>query len=83
MANAPGNDRGGSQMPDVHVVPLASHWACEIDGDIRSIHKTQDEAIEHGRLLAEDQNSELRVHGQNGSIGEKDEHEDEPRDVPG
>jgi hypothetical protein len=57
-------------MPDVHVVPIANHWVCEIDRRIRSIHKTQDEAIEQGRVLAEDENSELRVHGQDGPVRE-------------
>lgn len=60
-------------MPDVHVVPIANHWVCEIDRRIRSIHKTQDEAIEQGRVLAEDENSELRVHGQDGRVREEDD----------
>jgi Uncharacterized protein conserved in bacteria (DUF2188) len=70
-------------MPDVHVVPLANHWICEIDRSIRSIHKTQDEAIKQGRVLAEDQNSELRVHGRDRRIRGRDNHGNDPRDIPG
>ena len=36
-------------MSDVHVVPQASRWGLEVDGDIRSTHDTQDEAMNHGR----------------------------------
>jgi Uncharacterized protein conserved in bacteria (DUF2188) len=33
--------------------------------------------------LAEDQNGELVVHAQDGSIREKDSHGNDPRDIPG
>jgi hypothetical protein len=70
-------------MPDVHVVPSGNLWACEIDANIRSTHETREEAIREGRGLAEDQNSELVVHAQDGSIREKDSHGNDPRDIPG
>jgi hypothetical protein len=70
-------------MPDVHVVPNGNLWACEIDGNIRSTHETQEEAIKEGRGLAEDQNSELVIHGQDGRIREKDSHGNDPRNIPG
>ena len=70
-------------MPDVHVVPSGNQWACEIDGNKRSTHGTQQEAIEKGRGLAEQQNSELVVHGEDGKIREKDSHGNDPRDIPG
>jgi hypothetical protein len=60
-------------MPDVHVIPLADHWICEIDRKISSIHKTKDEAVKQGRVLAEDENSELRVHGEDGGASASDE----------
>jgi hypothetical protein len=69
-------------MPDVHVVPNGNLWACEIDGNIRSTHETQEEAIKEGRGLA-DQNSELVIHGQDGRIREKDSHGNDPRNIPG
>ena len=40
-------------MPDVHVVPQASRWGLEVNGDIRSTHDTQEEAISDGHRLAE------------------------------
>jgi Uncharacterized protein conserved in bacteria (DUF2188) len=70
-------------MPDVHVVPNGNLWACEIDGNIRSTHETQEGAIKEGRGLAEEQNAELVIHGQDGRIREKDSHGNDPRDVPG
>jgi hypothetical protein len=33
-------------MAGVHVVPSGNLWACEIDANIRSMHETQEEAIE-------------------------------------
>ncbi|MGH3340503.1 MAG: DUF2188 domain-containing protein, partial [Propionibacteriaceae bacterium] len=38
-------------MADVHVVPKGDRWACEMNGNTRSIHETQGEAIEFGRHL--------------------------------
>ena len=70
-------------MPDVHVVPSGSLWAVEIDGNVTSMHETQEEAIEVGRGLAEDQNGELVVHAQDGSIREKASHGNDPSDIPG
>jgi Uncharacterized protein conserved in bacteria (DUF2188) len=70
-------------MPDVHVVPNGALWACEIDGNIRSTHETQAEAITEGRGLAEDQSSELVIHGQDGSIRKMDSHGNDLRDIPG
>jgi hypothetical protein len=70
-------------MPDVHVVPSGDRWTCEIGGKKRSTHTTQEEAIRQGRHLAEDQNSELVIHGQDGSIREKDSHGNDPREIPG
>ena len=70
-------------MPDVHVVPSGGQWACEVDGSERSTHASQQEAIEKGRDLAEQQNSELVVHAEDGSIRQKDSHGSDPRDIPG
>ena len=70
-------------MPDVHVVPSGNLWACEIDGHTRSTNETQEEAIKEGRGLAEDQNSELVIRGQDGRMREKDSHGNDPRNIPG
>ena len=70
-------------MPDVHVVPAGDQWACEINGNTRSTHDTQEEAIKQGQGLADEQNAELVVHAQDGSIRGKDSHGNDPRNVPG
>jgi hypothetical protein len=70
-------------MPDVHVVPNGDQWACEVGGEHRSQHATQEEAISHGRDLAEQEQSELVIHGEDGEIREKTSHGNDPRDVPG
>ncbi|MEZ0333435.1 MAG: DUF2188 domain-containing protein [Gemmatimonadales bacterium] len=70
-------------MPDKHAVPNGYQWACEIDGNNRSTHERQEEAIKEGRGLAEDQNSELVIHGQDGNIREKESHGNDPPDIPG
>ena len=70
-------------MPDVHVVPNGDQWACEIGGNTRSTHDTQEEAIKHGQHLADEQNSELVVHAEDGSIRQKRSHGNDPRDIPG
>ena len=70
-------------MADVHVVPQASRWGLEVDGDIRSTHDTQEQAISDGRSLAEQEQGELVIHGEDGEIREKDSHGNDPRDIPG
>lgn len=70
-------------MSDVHVVPQASQWGLEVAGDIRSKHQTQQEAIDEGRAVAEQEGGELVIHGEGGEIREKDSHGNDPRDIPG
>ena len=70
-------------MPDVHVVPQASRWGLEVNGDIRSTHDTQEEANKEGRRLAEQEHGELVIHGEDGLIREKDSHGNDPREIPG
>ena len=56
-------------MPDLHLVPAGDQRACEINGNTRSTHDTPEEAIKQGQHLADEQNAELVVHAQDGSIG--------------
>jgi len=70
-------------MSDVHVVPSGDGWALEVDGEEREAFDTQDEAAQKGRQLAEEENGELVIHGQDGQIREKDSHGNDPRDTPG
>lgn len=59
-----------------HVVPHGSDWAVKGAGAQRStsLHSTQEKAIKHGRAIAQNQGTELLVHGRNGQIREKDSH---------
>jgi len=70
-------------MSDVHVVPHGDAWALEVAGDKQVSFDTQDEAIRRGRELAEQEQGELVIHGQDGEIREKDSHGHDPPDIPG
>lgn len=63
-----------------HVVPHAEGWAVRGAGNSKatSVHETQREAIEHGRQIAQNQGSELLIHGRNGQIRERDSHGNDP-----
>jgi Uncharacterized protein conserved in bacteria (DUF2188) len=54
-----------------------------MDGREGDAFGTQDEAIQWGRQLAERENGELVIHGEDGQIREKDSHGNDPRDIPG
>ena len=70
-------------MSDVHVVPSGGDWALEVDGQKRDSFSTQNEAITRGRQLAEREQGELVIHGEDGQIRDKGSHGNDPRDVPG
>lgn len=57
-----------------HVVPHEGGWAVRGAGNSRvtSVYNTQAEAIEAARTIAQNQHSELLVHGRNGQIRERD-----------
>lgn len=63
-----------------HVVPHGDQWAVKGAGNTRatSVHPTQQEAIERGREIAQNQKSELLIHGQNGQIREKNSYGNDP-----
>lgn len=56
-----------------HVVPHGDDWAVKGagNGKATSVHSTQAEAIDKARVIAQNQKSELLVHGKNGQIREK------------
>ena len=70
-------------MSDVHVVPHGDSWALEVAGNKQQTFATQDEAISRGRELAEEEHSELVVHGEAGRVRDKDSHGNDPRNIPG
>ena len=56
-----------------HIVPHKNGWAVKAEGANRasSIHRTQSEAIERGREIAQNQGAELLIHGRDGRIRER------------
>ena len=56
-----------------HVVKRTSGWAVVGEGNSRdtSVHPTQREAIERAREIAQNQQSEVVIHGEDGKIREK------------
>lgn len=63
-----------------HVVPHDGAWAVRGAGNERvtSTHNTQAEAIERGREIARNQESELFIHRPNGQIRDRDSYGNDP-----
>ena len=63
-----------------HVVPHSEGWAVKPAGGQRasSVHETQAEAIEQGREIARNQQSELLIHGRDGRIRERNSYGGDP-----
>ncbi|MDR0564699.1 MAG: DUF2188 domain-containing protein [Azoarcus sp.] len=63
-----------------HVIPHQGRWAVKGEGNQRatSVHKTQQQAINAGRDIARNQNSELFIHRPDGRIRDKDSHGHDP-----
>jgi len=65
---------------DQHVVPHKDGWAVRGAGSRKasSVHRTQQQAIDQARRAAENQGTELYIHGRNGRIRERDSHGNDP-----
>ncbi len=65
---------------NIHVVPHGKDWAVRGEGNKRvsSIHQNQGDAIQAGRDLAINQQSELVIHRPNGQIRDKDSYGHDP-----
>ncbi|GKX45282.1 MULTISPECIES: DUF2188 domain-containing protein [Pectobacterium] len=63
-----------------HVVPHNGEWAVRGEGNDRvtKTFDTQREAIDYGRGIARNQESELVIHRPNGQIRDKDSHGNDP-----
>lgn len=63
-----------------HVVPHNGEWAVRGAGNSRvtSTFERQSDAIEAARTIAQNQGSELLIHGRNGQIRERDSHGHDP-----
>ena len=68
-----------------HVVKHPDGWAVRGAGNERVTKVTpkQKAAIDAAREIAENQGSELLIHGRNGRIREKDSHGNDPRNIKG
>lgn len=63
-----------------HVVPHQRGWAVKGAGNERatSVHQTQQEAIAAAKEIAQNQRSEMLVHGENGRIRERNSYGNDP-----
>ena len=63
-----------------HVVPHGDYWAVKGAGNSKatSVYPTQAEAIDRARGIAQNQKSELLIHGENGRIREKNSYGNDP-----
>ena len=63
-----------------HVVPTKGGWAVKRAGSPKAtkVFATQQEAIERGREIAKNQQSELLIHGRDGRIREKNSYGRDP-----
>ena len=68
-----------------HVVRHPAGWAVKPAGGQRpsSVHRTQQEAIDCAREIAQNQRTELIVHGQDGRIRERTSYGNDPFPPPG
>lgn len=65
---------------DVHVVPRGDSWATVRPGNGRAsgLFDTQQQAINQGRRIAQNDHAELLIHGQNGQIRSRDSYGHDP-----
>lgn len=68
-----------------HVVPHENGWAIKGEKNERytRIVNTQKEAIEIARQIAQNQNTEILIHGKNGQIRERDSYGNDPHPPKG
>ncbi len=66
--------------PRQHVVPVGNQWGVrrERSERITSIHPTQGEAIDRGREIARNQETELVIHRPDGTIRDSDSYGPDP-----
>ena len=72
-------------MPNQHVVPHGDKWAVKPANAKQptSLHRTQQDAIDRAREIAQNQRTELVIHRKDGTIRDKDSHGNDPRSIPG
>nr|WP_071986014.1 DUF2188 domain-containing protein [Escherichia coli] len=57
---------------------MCPYYVGRINERVTSTHRTQQEAIDAARLIAQNQGSELIIHRPNGQIRDKDSHGKDP-----
>lgn len=74
-----------AKSPNQHVVPHSKGWAVQKEAGKKpsAVRPTQRAAIEIGREIARNQQSELIIHGEDGRIRERDSHGHDPRSSKG
>lgn len=71
-------------MALVQVTPDGDSWQVQLDGSPQGgAYSTQAEAVNTGREVAKANRAEFQLHGEDGSIREKDSYGSDPRDIPG
>jgi len=65
---------------DQHIVKHPDGWAVKGEGNNKAtvVTKTQEEAIEKGREIAKNQESELLIHGKDGQIRNRNSYGNDP-----
>jgi uncharacterized protein YdaT len=68
-----------------HVTKHGDNWQVKGAGNERAtkVVETQKQAIAIAREIANNQHSELVIHGRNGQIRDKDSHGHDPRNIKG
>lgn len=68
-----------------HIVKHPEGWAVKGAGNQKAtrVTNTQKEAIDIGRTIATNQQSELVIHRKNGQIRAKDSHGNDPKNIKG
>lgn len=72
---------GGLKMrKNQHIVPSDGKWAVKGEGNSKatSVFDTQKQAIDAGKEIAINQESELLIHGRNGQIRERNSYGNDP-----
>ena len=74
-----------SKGKDQHVVPHPEGWAVQSEGASKPtrVFPTQQEAIERGRGIAINQQSELFIHNREGQIRERNSYGNDPHPPKG
>lgn len=69
----------------VHVTKRENGWAVKTAGSEKAVKvtSTQKEAIEVGKSIAQNQQSELVIHGTDGKIREKNSYGNDPKSTKG